>query len=175
MKSKFLGTAAALALTAGVVLAGISPASAQHWGGWHGGSHGWNGGWHGGWRSGPGWPAAAAAGIVGGTIAAATSPVWAPGYYDYYQGGDYYPGYSYGPYGYNGGGYGYSGGYGNGYNGGYGYDNNYAFAPPPGASAPGGPVVAQGGNPAYCQQRYRSYDPSSGTFLGRDGQRHPCP
>jgi BA14K-like protein len=22
--------------------------------------------------------------------------------------------------------------------------------------------------------RYRSYDPSSGTFLGRDGHRHPC-
>jgi hypothetical protein len=22
--------------------------------------------------------------------------------------------------------------------------------------------------------RYRSYDPSSGTFLGRDGRRHPC-
>jgi BA14K-like protein len=22
--------------------------------------------------------------------------------------------------------------------------------------------------------RYRSYDPSSGTFVGRDGRRHPC-
>ena len=28
---------------------------------------------------------------------------------------------------------------------------------------------------AYCTQRYRSYDPSSGTYLGNDGQRHPCP
>lgn len=28
---------------------------------------------------------------------------------------------------------------------------------------------------AYCAQRYRSYDPASGTYLGHDGQRHPCP
>jgi len=27
----------------------------------------------------------------------------------------------------------------------------------------------------YCMQRYRSYDPQSGTFLGHDGLRHPCP
>jgi BA14K-like protein len=25
-----------------------------------------------------------------------------------------------------------------------------------------------------CAQRYRSYDPASGTFLGRDGIRHSC-
>jgi hypothetical protein len=28
---------------------------------------------------------------------------------------------------------------------------------------------------AYCAQRYRSYDPASGTYLGYDGLRHPCP
>ncbi|KRR29203.1 BA14K family protein [Bradyrhizobium retamae] len=28
---------------------------------------------------------------------------------------------------------------------------------------------------AYCAQRYRSYDPASGTYLGYDGYRHPCP
>ncbi|WFU23679.1 BA14K family protein [Bradyrhizobium sp. CB1717] len=28
---------------------------------------------------------------------------------------------------------------------------------------------------AYCAQRYRSYDPGSGTYLGYDGERHPCP
>ena len=28
---------------------------------------------------------------------------------------------------------------------------------------------------AYCMQRYRSYDPRSGTYLGNDGYRHPCP
>jgi len=27
---------------------------------------------------------------------------------------------------------------------------------------------------AYCAQRYRSYDPASGTFLARDGMRYPC-
>jgi hypothetical protein len=26
----------------------------------------------------------------------------------------------------------------------------------------------------YCAQRYRSYDPESGTYMGRDGVRHPC-
>jgi hypothetical protein len=25
-----------------------------------------------------------------------------------------------------------------------------------------------------CAQRYRSYDPATGTYLGYDGQRHPC-
>jgi BA14K-like protein len=24
-------------------------------------------------------------------------------------------------------------------------------------------------------QTYRSYDPQSGTYLGNDGYRHPCP
>jgi len=28
---------------------------------------------------------------------------------------------------------------------------------------------------AYCMQTYRSYDPRSGTYLGFDGMRHPCP
>ena len=27
----------------------------------------------------------------------------------------------------------------------------------------------------YCSQRYKSYDPASGTYLGYDGQRHSCP
>jgi hypothetical protein len=27
---------------------------------------------------------------------------------------------------------------------------------------------------ASCARRYRSYDPGSGTFLGRDGHRHLC-
>jgi hypothetical protein len=26
---------------------------------------------------------------------------------------------------------------------------------------------------AYCAQRFKSYDPGSGTYLGYDGQRHP--
>lgn len=28
---------------------------------------------------------------------------------------------------------------------------------------------------AACAQRYRSYDRASGTYLGYDGFRHPCP
>jgi hypothetical protein len=35
--------------------------------------------------------------------------------------------------------------------------------------------VAVAGDASYCAQRYRSYDPASGTYLGFDGMRHPCP
>jgi hypothetical protein len=54
---------------------------------------------------------------------------------------------------------------------GYYYDDQYyddgavAVAP-----APGGDDAV-----AYCMQTYRSYDPQSGTYLGNDGYRHPCP
>ncbi len=27
---------------------------------------------------------------------------------------------------------------------------------------------------AYCARKYRSYDPRSDTYLGRDGYRHYC-
>ena len=37
-------------------------------------------------------------------------------------------------------------------------NNSYAMAP----------------NASYCAQRYRSYDPASGTYMGYDGRRHPC-
>jgi hypothetical protein len=30
------------------------------------------------------------------------------------------------------------------------------------------------GDASYCAQRYRSFDPRSGTFMGYDGRRHPC-
>ena len=36
-------------------------------------------------------------------------------------------------------------------------------------------VPADAGAVAYCVQRFRSYDLISGTYLGRDGYRHPCP
>ena len=40
----------------------------------------------------------------------------------------------------------------------------------------GAVTVAPGGDDvAYCRQRYRSYDVRSGTYLGNDGVRHPCP
>src|ERR1700759_5558089 len=31
------------------------------------------------------------------------------------------------------------------------------------------------GTVASCPRRFRSYDASSGTYLGRDGRRHACP
>jgi hypothetical protein len=48
------------------------------------------------------------------------------------------------------------------YGPGYDYEPGYAVAPP-------------GGAVAYCMQRFQSYDPASGTYLGYDGMRHPCP
>jgi hypothetical protein len=34
---------------------------------------------------------------------------------------------------------------------------------------------AKAENDAYCSQRFRSYDPESGTYLARGGIRRPCP
>jgi hypothetical protein len=34
--------------------------------------------------------------------------------------------------------------------------------------------IDSGASASSCAQRYRSFDPASGTFLGRDGQRHSC-
>ena len=52
----------------------------------------------------------------------------------------------------------------------YGYGPGY-YAPAYVAPAPyvGGDAVS------YCAQRFRSYDPYSGTYVGYDGFRHPCP
>ena len=36
-------------------------------------------------------------------------------------------------------------------------------------------VASDADSTAYCEQTYRSYDPASGTYLGYDGMRHPCP
>jgi hypothetical protein len=83
---------------------------------------------------------------------------WRPGY-----GGGYYPYYGYG--------WGWGLGYGLGWGYGWGYpyygDTYYYDAP----------VVYSGGggDVAYCAQRFKSYDPRSGTYLGYDGKRHPCP
>ena len=39
-----------------------------------------------------------------------------------------------------------------------------------------GQVVGSGANEgsANCAQRFHSFDPATGTYLGRDGARHPC-
>jgi hypothetical protein len=49
---------------------------------------------------------------------------------------------------------------------GYDPDSDQDYIPDP-------PYV--GGDEIACQQRFRSYDPASGTYLGFDGLRHPCP
>jgi hypothetical protein len=86
------------------------------------------------------------AGLLGGAIIGGA--IAAPYYYGY---GPYYaPGYYYGPPG--------------------------PYYPAPGyAAAPGYPAVPAGGGSAYCARKYKSYDPATGTFLGKDGARHPCP
>ena len=71
------------------------------------------------------------------------------GSYAYYGGGPYY----------------YDDDY---YDAGYGPDTYYDAGVEVGVPA-GGDAVA------YCESRFRSYDPASGTYLGYDGLRHPCP
>jgi hypothetical protein len=56
-----------------------------------------------------------------------------------------------------------------------GYDPDYGYAPGYGPGYVAADPYAGGNEVAYCQQRFRSYDPGSGTYLGFDGLRHPCP
>jgi hypothetical protein len=52
-----------------------------------------------------------------------------------------------------------------------------------GAAMIGGAIAAQQAQQAqqqeqavsYCMRRYRSFDPGSMTYVGRDGARRPCP
>jgi hypothetical protein len=37
------------------------------------------------------------------------------------------------------------------------------------------PQDGGGGSSAYCASRFKSYNPATGTYLGYDGLRHPCP
>ena len=102
----------------------------------------------------------AAGAIIGGAILNATQPRYGYGGYGY---GGYDNGYQ---------AYGYGQGYG-------GYEPEYVEAPTYGPGYGARPAyrqgyVAAGGDVGYCQQRYRSYDPASGTYLGFDGLRHPC-
>jgi len=68
--------------------------------------------------------------------------------------------------------------YGSGYGGGYYgsdpyYDDSYGYYDDSATVAAAPPVGDD--SVSYCMQRYKSYDPASGTYLGYDGQRHPCP
>ena len=173
--ASLLGAATIVATLA----ATATDASAQ----WRGRGWGW-----GGWGWGPG----IAAGVVGGAVIAGAiiasrppgyvvyegyaQPVSAPGCYwasqATYDGSgrvvgytgqpvQVCPGYAAPPPGYTGG------------------PPAPAGGPPPGYT--GGPPAYAGGPPtdgdpvAYCKQRFHSYDPKTGTYLGNDGQRHSCP
>ena len=48
------------------------------------------------------------------------------------------------------------------------YCADTAYVPPP-------PQPVAGDAAAYCAQKYRSYDPRTGTFMAYDGTRRPCP
>jgi hypothetical protein len=118
----------------------------------------------------------AAGAIVGGTIAA-SRPWYGYGGYSYDYSPSYYEGYptSYYPSGtgYASGYYGYNPSYSTSY---YTSDTDYGsgyYGYNPGYSTNYSTSSAQ--DAAYCAQRFRSYDPGSGTYLGYDGQRHPCP
>ena len=86
---------------------------------------------------------------------------------------------------YRGGGYGYGGGYrGRGYGYGHRGGGNGALIGGLAAGAIIGGAIAAGAaqqnaqalqGASYCAQRYRSYDPQSGTYLNNDGNRYPCP
>jgi hypothetical protein len=47
-----------------------------------------------------------------------------------------------------------------------------AAAPAPAPTAAAAPLSPE--RAAVCAQRYRSFDPQTGTYLGTDGSRHPC-
>jgi hypothetical protein len=159
----------------GTVAASATDASAQ-WRGW-------------GWGWGPG----IAAGVIGGAVVAGAiiasrppgyvvyegypQPVYAPSCYwaskPVYDGAgrvvgytgqpvQVCPGYAPPP----------PGGAPPGYTGGppAGAPPGYAGGPPAGA-----PPGYAGDPVASCMQRFRSYDPKTGTYLGNDGQRHSCP
>ncbi len=125
------------------------------------------------WRRWGGWgwaPGLAAGAIIGGAIAASR-----PWYgYNYYNDYAYSPGYSYYSPGYS---YGYSPGYSYYSSPGYSYSTSpgYSYSSPGSAYAYSPGYSTAGNSASYCQQRFRSYDPASGTYLGYDGRRHSCP
>jgi hypothetical protein len=139
-------TAAVVALVLAMAAPGTSFAQAIGRGAPHGGVHmGGGGGWH---RGGGDWHGGHGHGggfIPGAVAGALIGGAIASQGYGYYGG----PGYYYAPGSY--------------------YDDQYyddgAVAPAP----------VEDDSVTYCMQTYRSYDPASGTYLGFDGLRHPCP
>jgi hypothetical protein len=67
---------------------------------------------------------------------------------------------------------------GRGYHRGYGYGGAALGGLAAGAIIGGAIANSQAraaDSHSYCSQRYRSYDPASGTYLNNDGNRYPCP
>jgi hypothetical protein len=139
-------------IAGGGMSAGANVAAGPRVGGsgnWAAGRTAWNGGggnWHGGGWHGGGWRGGHRGGWIPGAVAGAVVGGAIANSYAYYGGPDYY---DYGP--------------------DYYADNTYYDSGPEVA------VVQGGADPSYCAQRYRSWDPATGTYLGYDGQRHPCP
>jgi hypothetical protein len=70
------------------------------------------------------------------------------------------------------------GGYGGPYYGGGYYDSGWDWGGLAAGMILGGVLAAQSSyadSVGYCMRRFKSYDPSSGTYLGYDGYRHACP
>lgn len=163
---KFLTCAVAAASVAAITaIVGVGPAAAQVAGArtaanlatspspvtevqWRRGP-GWRGGWRPGWgcRWGCGWRGRGGWWVPGAVIGGAVvgSAIAA---------GAYGP-YGYGPYAYPAGAY------------------PAEAGPDEREATDAGP--ADGDSTAYCMQRYHSYNPRTGTYLGYDGRRHSCP
>ncbi|QOZ77342.1 BA14K family protein [Bradyrhizobium sp. CCBAU 53351] len=119
-------------------------------------------------------PRTAVSPSFGGSRGVATAGNWQGGsnwsgrHWHHRHGGGFWPGFAagaaiggVGSYAYYGGGY---------YDDPYYYGDSYYDEPSVAVVPDSG-----GDSSAYCAQRYKSYDPASGTYLGYDGQRHPCP
>lgn len=117
-------------------------------------------------------PAAAAPLMIGAKPTVATSNVEQVQYRGHRGGWHGGPRYGHHGYGYGHRGYGHRG---------YGYGAGAALGGLAAGAIIGGAIAnsqaqaAQGDAVAYCSQRFKSYDPASGTYLGYDGNRHSCP
>jgi hypothetical protein len=143
--ARYSGSSAAMARY-GAVSTGGAPVARYSGTGVTRYSGGYGGGWNGGYRHRRG------GGFIPGAVAGAViGGALASESYAYYGGPDYYASGSYPGY----------------YDDGYSDDAAVVAAVP---DAVGGEDAV-----AYCMQTYQSYDPASGTYLGYDGLRHPCP
>lgn len=158
-----VATGLSAAMLIGSALAGASTASAQsstRSAGSYDVAQNWDRNWNGRHHRGPGWQGGPPRG-----------PGWnrpPPPRYGYRHPGWRGPGYYYRP----------------GYQGRY-YYNNYnaalaagVFGLAAGAIIGGAAANAQNNNTssyiAYCSQRYRSFNPATGTYTGYDGLQHRC-